>query len=27
MFDQRALDNCMAQGRTNWAPPIDAPPR
>ena len=27
MFDQRALDNCMAQGRTNCAPPIDAPPR
>ena len=27
MFDQRALDNCMAQGRTNCAPSIDAPPR
>ena len=27
MFDQRALDNCMAQGPTNCAPPIDAPPR
>jgi hypothetical protein len=27
MFDQRQLDNCMAQGRTNCAPPVDAPAR
>ena len=27
MFEQRALDNCMAQGRSNCAPPIDAPAR
>jgi hypothetical protein len=27
MFDQRALDDCMAQGRSNCAPPIDAPAR
>ena len=25
MFEQRALDNCIAQGRTNCAAPIDAP--
>jgi len=27
MFDQRALDDCMAQGRSNCTPPIDAPAR
>jgi hypothetical protein len=26
MFDQRMLDNCVAQGRTNCAP-VDAPAR
>jgi hypothetical protein len=25
MFEQRVLDNCIAQGRTNCAAPIDAP--
>ena len=27
MFEQRMLDDCVAQGRTNCAPPIDAPAR
>jgi hypothetical protein len=27
MFEQRALDNCLAQGRRNCAAPIDAPAR
>ena len=27
MFDQRQLDNCVAQGRTNCGPPVDAPTR
>ena len=27
MFEQRALDNCLAQGRRNCAAPIDLPPR
>jgi hypothetical protein len=27
MFDQRALDDCMAQGRSHCTPPIDAPAR
>jgi hypothetical protein len=27
MFEQRALDDCMAQGRRNCAPPIDTPAR
>jgi hypothetical protein len=27
MFDQRQLDNCVAQGRTNCGPPVDAPAR
>ena len=27
MFEQRRLDDCMAQGRTNCAPVIDAPRR
>jgi hypothetical protein len=27
MFEQRELDNCVAQGRNNCAPPIDAPAR
>ena len=27
MFEQRVLDDCVAQGRTNCARPIDAPPR
>jgi hypothetical protein len=27
MFDQRARDDCMAQGRSNCAAPIDAPAR
>ena len=27
MFEQRELDNCVAQGRSNCAPPIDAPAR
>ena len=25
MFEQRALDNCISQGRTNCAAPVDAP--
>jgi hypothetical protein len=25
MFEQRALDNCIAQGRSNCAAPVDAP--
>jgi hypothetical protein len=24
MFEQRALDNCISQGRTNCAAPVDA---
>jgi hypothetical protein len=27
MFEQRQLDDCIAQGRTNCAPRIDAPAR
>ena len=27
MLDQRKLDDCMAQGRRNCAPPIDVPAR
>ena len=27
MFEQRRLDDCMAQGRANCAPPIEAPTR
>jgi hypothetical protein len=27
MFDQRQLDDCVAQGRTNCAPPVQAPAR
>jgi hypothetical protein len=27
MFEQRLLDDCMAQGRSNCAPPIEAPTR
>jgi hypothetical protein len=27
MFEQRALDDCLAQGRRNCAPPIEAPTR
>jgi len=27
MFEQRALDDCLAQGRRNCAPPIEAPAR
>jgi hypothetical protein len=27
MFNQRMLDDCVAQGRSNCAPPIDAPAR
>jgi hypothetical protein len=27
MFEQRRLDDCVAQGRGNCAPPIDAPAR
>ena len=27
MFEQRALDNCLAQGRSNCAAPLDVPPR
>jgi hypothetical protein len=27
MFEQRRLDDCMAQGRANCAPPIEAPAR
>jgi hypothetical protein len=27
MFEQRQLDDCMAQGRTNCAPVVDAPRR
>lgn len=27
MFEQRQLDNCLAQGRTNCGPRIDAPAR
>ena len=27
MFEQRALDDCLAQGRRNCAPPIEAPRR
>ena len=27
MFDQRRLDECMAQGGRNCAPPIEAPAR
>jgi hypothetical protein len=27
MFEQRRLDDCMAQGGRNCAPPIDAPAR
>jgi hypothetical protein len=27
MFEQRALDDCIAQGRRNCAPAIDAPGR
>jgi cytoskeletal protein RodZ len=27
MFEQRQLDDCVAQGRTNCAPRIEAPPR
>ena len=27
MFDQRRLDDCMAQGGRNCAPPIEAPAR
>jgi hypothetical protein len=27
MFEQRQLDDCVAQGRTNCAPRIDAPAR
>jgi hypothetical protein len=27
MFEQRRLDDCMAQGRSNCAPPIEAPTR
>lgn len=27
MFEQRRLDDCVAQGRVNCAPPIEAPAR
>jgi hypothetical protein len=27
MFEQRRLDDCMAQGRRNCAPPIEVPAR
>jgi hypothetical protein len=27
MFEQRALDNCLAQGRRNCAAPLDVPAR
>ena len=27
MFEQRTLDDCLAQGRRNCAPPIDVPAR
>ena len=27
MFEQRRLDDCVAQGRGNCAPPIEAPAR
>ena len=27
LFEQRRLDDCMAQGRSNCAPPIEAPAR
>ncbi len=27
MFEQRTLDNCMAQGRRNCAAPLDVPAR
>jgi cytoskeletal protein RodZ len=27
MFEQRQLDECMARGRTNCAPPIEVPAR
>jgi len=27
MFDQRVMDDCLAQGRTNCAAPLDVPPR
>jgi hypothetical protein len=27
MFNQRIMDDCLAQGRTNCAPRIDAPAR
>jgi len=27
MFEQRRLDDCMAQGRTNCAPPLEVPAR
>ncbi len=27
MLDQRTLDDCVAQGRRNCAPPIDVPAR
>jgi hypothetical protein len=27
LFEQRRLDDCMAQGRSNCAPPIGAPAR
>jgi hypothetical protein len=27
LFEQRRLDDCMAQGRANCAPPIEAPTR
>ena len=27
MFNQRIMDDCLAQGRTNCAAPIDAPAR
>jgi hypothetical protein len=27
MFEQRRLDDCVAQGRTNCAPPLEVPAR
>jgi hypothetical protein len=27
MFEQRAVDNCLAQGRRNCAAPLDVPAR
>jgi hypothetical protein len=27
MFEQRTLDDCLAQGRRNCTPPIDVPAR